>query len=99
MKYLTQKDKQNRLIAFQIENNRLILKSIIKNRKIVSSVRWNAIFKLDNLSKNGSKNKYNKRCILTNRKKGIISKFRLSRLAFLKLSRLGQISGIKKSVW
>jgi small subunit ribosomal protein S14 len=99
MKNLNQKDKQNRKLAFQFENTRLIFKSIIKNKKILSTVRWNAILKLENLPKNSSKSKFNTRCILTNRKKGIVSKFRLSRLAFLKFSSLGQITGIKKSVW
>jgi small subunit ribosomal protein S14 len=99
MKNITQRDKQNRKLAFQFENTRLILKSIIKNKKILSTIRWNAIFKLENLPKNSSKSKYNTRCIITNRKKGMVSKFRLSRLSFLKLSRLGQITGIKKSVW
>jgi len=99
MKLLAQKDKQIRSSVFKFETAQFILKSIIKNKKIKSSIRWNAIIKLDSLPKNSSKNKVNKRCILTNRKKGIISKFRLSRLAFLRLSRSGQISGIKKAVW
>lgn len=99
MKNIIQRNKQNRKLAFQFENIRLILKSIIKNKFFFSTIRWNAILKLENLPKNSSKSKFNKRCILTNRKKGMVSKFKLSRLAFLKMSRLGQISGIKKSVW
>jgi len=98
MKYIKQKDKQKRLIAFQFENIRFIFKSIIKNKKLISSIKWNASIKLDNFLKNSSKNKFNNRCILTNRRKGILSKFRLSRITFLNLSRFGQISGLKKSV-
>jgi small subunit ribosomal protein S14 len=99
MKNLIQKDKKKRKMAFTFENNRFILKSIIKNKKIALSIKYNAILKLDALSKNSSKNKFNNYCILTYRKKGILSKFKMSRLAFLKFSRMGQISGIKKSVW
>jgi len=87
MKHIVQKDKKNRILAFQTENIRFILNSIIKNKKILVSIRWNAILKLDNIIKNSSKNRYNKRCILTNRRKGIVGKFKISRLAFLKLSR------------
>ena len=46
MKNITQRDKQNRKLAFQFENTRLILKSSIKNKKKLSIIRWNAIFKL-----------------------------------------------------
>jgi small subunit ribosomal protein S14 len=99
MKNLVQRDKKKRNMAFKFENNRFVLKSIIKNKKLLISIKYNAILKLNVLSQNSSKNKFNNYCILTYRKKGILSKFRLSRLSFLNLSRMGQISGIKKSVW
>lgn len=99
MKNLIQKDKIKRKLAFKFENNKFILKSIIKNKKIALSIKYNVILKLNILFKNISKNKFNNYCIFTYRKKGILSKFRMSRLAFLKFSRMGQISGVKKSVW
>jgi ribosomal protein S14 len=97
MKNLVQKDKKKRKMAFLFENNRFVLKSIIKKKKIFISVRYNAILKLNILSQNSSKNKFNNYCIITYRKKGILSKFRMSRLSFLNYSRMGQIYGIKKN--
>jgi len=55
MKLLAQKDKQIRSSVFKFETAQFILKSIIKNKKIKSSIRWNAIIKLDSLPKNSSK--------------------------------------------
>jgi len=56
------------------------------------------MLKLSSLSKN--KNRYVNRCILTSRKakfNRFLKKF--SRLSFLKLARLGVVSGLKKSSW
>jgi ribosomal protein S14 len=99
MKSLIQKDKRKRKMSFLSESSRFILKSIIKNKKIVFSMKCNAILMLDVLSKNSFKNKFNNYCIFTFRKKGILSKFKMSRLTFLKFSRMGYISGVKKAVW
>jgi small subunit ribosomal protein S14 len=65
---------------------------------LYTTIRWNTILRLSNLPKNSSKIISSNRCIITGRKHGINKKFRLSRIALLKLSRSGQISGIKKSV-
>lgn len=99
MKKLNQKDKKNRELFLKSENIRFILKNIIKNKELHSTIKWNAINKLDNLLKNSSKIKISNRCILTGRKKSIIKKFKFSRISFLKYARIGKISGIKKSTF
>jgi ribosomal protein S14 len=99
MKSLIQNDKIKRKKFFLFEVNRFILKAIIKNKILLYSIRFNVILKLDSLSKYSPRNKINNYCIYTFRKKSILSKFRMSRLIFLNLSRFGLIAGIKKSVW
>ena len=47
----------------------------------------------------GSVCKINNFCIFTNRTRGILSKFRLSRLTFRKLVHSGLVAGFSKSSW
>ena len=96
MKYLIKKDKKKRFFFYKKELYVFILKNIIRNICIFSSVRWNTGFKLFCINKKESKTQYNNRCVFTGRQKGILTKFKISRLTFLKLSRLGNLSGVKK---
>ena len=100
MKKQIQKDKKIRKLFNQQELNHLILKGIIKNENLSLIVKWNAISKLSNFSRNQNKTRFVNRCILTNRKakfNRIFKKF--SRLSFLCLARSGVIPGLKKSSW
>jgi ribosomal protein S14 len=99
MKSLIQNDKIKRKKLLLFEANRFILKAILKNKILLLSIKFNIMLKLVCVSKCSSRNKINNYCIYTFRKKSILSKFRMSRLIFLNLSRFGQIAGIKKSVW
>ena len=99
MKNLIQRDKKIRNLVLKHENIKCILKNIIKNKDFYTTLKWNAIFKLSNLSKNSSKIRISNRCIITGRKKSIIKKFKFSRISFLKYSRLGNLYGLKKSTF
>jgi ribosomal protein S14 len=99
MKSTIYKDKIKRKNFSLFELERFVLKSIIKNKNIFSSLIYYSILKLDSVFKYASKNKINNYCIYTFRKKSILSKFKMSRITFLNLSRFGYISGIKKSIW
>jgi small subunit ribosomal protein S14 len=99
MKNLVQKDKQFRSIVKKFERKRLILKSIIKNTYLTDLVKWNAILKLTQLPSNSSKVYITNRCIFTGRRKYINKFYRFSRIEFLKLTRSGNISNLRKSTW
>jgi len=99
MKSIIQKDKTKRKKFLSFEVNRFVLKSIIKNKNILFSIKCNIILKLDELCKQYTKTKINNYCIYTFRKKSILSKFKMSRMIFLNLSRFGLIPGVQKSVW
>ena len=99
MQGILQRDKKKRNYSYKSENNLLIIKNISKNTLLKSSVRLNTSLLIFNLSKNSFKNRLVNRCIFTHRKSKIHPRFRFSRLFFLKVSRFGLISGLKKSSW
>jgi len=100
MKKKLQKDQKIRLLFKKQELRHHVLKSIIKNENLTFLLRWNAVLKLSNFSKNSSKIRMVNRCILTGRKSKFIQIYKkFSRLSFLKLSRQGILSGFYKSSW
>lgn len=98
MKNQIQKDKFKRNLNLKFENKRVILKSIAKNNNICKTIRWNSELKLTEINSNSHKNRSVNRCIVTGRKGKFNKFFRFSRLSFLKFTRKGLISGLKKSV-
>ena len=99
MKKLFAKDQKNRQIVKQTELNHFILKQISINSNFLKTIRWNALYKLSNLSKNGSKTIITNRCVKTINKKTFHKFTNFSRTVFLKLIKSGHISGIRKSSW
>jgi small subunit ribosomal protein S14 len=93
-----QKDKFKRNLNLKFENKRIILKSIIKNNNICKTIRWNSELKLTEINSNSHKNRLVNRCMLTGRKGKFNKLFRFSRLSFLKFTRKGFVSGLKKSI-
>ncbi len=99
MKKLFAKDKENRKLAKQLELKHFVLKQISVNSNFLKTTRWKALYKLSNLSKQGSKTILSNRCVKTVNKKTFHKFTNFSRTVFLKLVKSGQISGIRKSSW
>nr|YP_009485538.1 ribosomal protein S14 [Nitzschia alba]AVR57602.1 ribosomal protein S14 [Nitzschia alba] len=99
MKKLFTKDKENRKTVKQLELQHFILKQISMNSNFLKTVRWNAIYKLSDFNKQGSKTVLSNRCVKTINKKTFHKFTNFSRTVFLKLVKSGQISGIRKSSW
>ena len=99
MKKLFAKDRRNRKIVKQLELKHFILKQISTNSNFLKTARWNALHKLSNISKNGSKTVISNRCVQTINKKTFSKFSNFSRTVYLKLVKSGYISGIRKSSW
>ena len=99
MKKLFAKDRKNRKIIKQSELKHFILKQISTNSNFLKTVRWNALYKLSNISKNSSKTIITNRCIQTINRKTFHKFSNFSRTVYLKLVKSGYISGIRKSSW
>jgi small subunit ribosomal protein S14 len=99
MKKILSKDKKNRKILKQLELNHFILKQISSNKNFFKATRWNALYQLSSLPKESSKTILSNRCIKTVNKKTFNKITSFSRMVFLKLAKMGQISGMRKSTW
>jgi ribosomal protein S14 len=99
MKKIFAKDKKNRKTVRQLELEHFILKQISTNLNFLKTVRWNALYKLSNLSKKSSKTVLSNRCVKTINKKTFHKFTNFSRTVFLKLVKSGYISGLRKSSW
>lgn len=99
MKKLFVKDRENRKTLKQLELERFILKQISTNSNYLKTIRWNALYKLSNMSKKSSKTLLSNRCVQTINKKTFSKLTRFSRTVFLKLVQSGHISGMRKSSW
>lgn len=99
MKKLFAKDRENRKTLKQLELERFVLKQISTNSNFLKTIRWNALYKLSNMSKKSSKTLLSNRCVQTINKKTFNKLTSFSRTVFLKLVKSGYISGMRKSSW
>ncbi len=75
------------------------LKKIIKNQNSSSEDKAKAVAKLDKLPKSSSRIRIRNRCFKTGRPRGIIRRFKLSRLSFREMALNGEIPGVTKASW
>ena len=99
MKKLFAKDRENRKTIKQFELEHFVLKQISTNSNFLRTVRWNALYKLSNISKKSSKTLISNRCVQTINKRTFNKFTSFSRTVFLKLVKSGYISGMRKSSW
>ena len=75
------------------------LKVIINNPNTPIEERDIAVSKLDKLPKSSSRIRLRNRCFITGRPRGIIRRFKLSRLSFREMALNGEIPGVTKASW
>ena len=75
------------------------LKNIIKNPSSSFEDKEAAVAKLDKLPKSSSRIRVRNRCFKTGRPRGVISRFKLSRLSFREMALNGEIPGVTKASW
>ena len=75
------------------------LKAIIINPNTAIEDRDDAVRKLDSFPKSSSAIRLRNRCFITGRPRGIIRRFKLSRLSFREMALNGEIPGVTKASW
>ena len=75
------------------------LKSIISNINTSIEEREMAVMKLDKLPRSSSRIRIRNRCFITGRPRGVLRRFKLSRLSFREMALNGEIPGVTKASW
>jgi ribosomal protein S14 len=92
-------DKRKRQLYKKYELKRLICKTFLLNKNLPDELRKKRLQELSNLSRNSSITRIRNHCILTGRTKGILRKFKLSRISFRELASEGSLMGVFKCSW
>ncbi|SDZ59616.1 small subunit ribosomal protein S14 [Evansella caseinilytica] len=84
------------MVAKEKKRQALVARYADKRRELKEAGNDAALRKLP---RDSSPTRLTRRCALTGRPRGVIRKFKLSRIAFRELAHKGQIPGVKKSSW
>ena len=95
-KSLLVRDKKRRLLFKKYEIRRIILKSLLRNNLLNFNEKNCINFLLNKYPRNSLRIRIRNRCILTGRGRGVIRKFRLSRIMLKNYSLFGLIPGMVK---
>ena len=86
-------------LVYKYAKKRSELKSIISSPSSSYEEKEAAVVKLDKMPRKSSSIRLRNRCFITGRPRGIISKFKLSRLCFREMALRGEIPGVTKASW
>ena len=75
------------------------LKDVIKNPNSTFEEKQLAVSRLDKLPKSSSRIRIRNRCFKPGRPRGVIRRFKLSRLSFREMALKGEIPGVTKASW
>ena len=95
MKYLVTKDKIKRNLFFKKEILFNCFKLINKNLKISKSIRLKTDYLFFGINTKKFRTRIVNRCVISGRQKGIITKFKLSRIIFANFINSGKFCDIK----
>ena len=96
---MIEREKKRSKLVKQYAAKRAALKATIKDLNIPAEERFQAVLKLAELPRNGSKTRQRNRCALTGRPRSYYRKFNLSRIALRDLASRGELPGVTKSSW
>ena len=94
-----ERNKKRERMAKAQAPKRARLKAIAKDKDASDEERFDAVLKLAEMPRNGSKVRVRLLCELTGRPRGNYRKFKLCRIKLRELASLGQIPGMVKSSW
>jgi ribosomal protein S14 len=101
MKFLKLKDLKNRQNFFKKEKKNILIKFLLTNLKNKYCLPVAGVFNNYSFFSKflGGRTKIVRRCIITNRSRGVSRKHGASRFILRNLMQFGIIPGFKKSVW
>ncbi len=96
--WIAKQKKRERLVQLKWDK-RQSLKKVILDMNKSDEERNAAKIALNKLPKNSSPVRLRSRCQLTGRSRGVLKKFKLSRLCFREMALSGLIPGVVKASW
>lgn len=96
--WIAKQKRRERLVKLKADK-RKELKEIIRDLNKSEEEKLAAQKTLNKMSRNSSAVRLRNRCQLTGRSRGFLRKFKLSRLCFREMARMGMIPGVVKSSW
>jgi len=93
------RDRNLRLFAKHNEIKTKIVRSLFEEIPLSKKLRHKVFLQLTNKKKWGSFNRVRRRCLVTQRNRGVIRLTKTSRLVFRKLATQGYLPGVHLSTW
>lgn len=98
-KSVTERQKKREILVERNWEKRQALKKIAADLSISEEERQEARTKLNKMPRDTSVIRLRSRCQFTGRSRGVLKKFKASRLCFREMSHQGLIPGITKASW
>ncbi len=98
-KSVVNRQKKREVIVKRHWEKRTSLKERAQNMSLSEEERHDARTALNKLPRDGSPVRLRNRCELTGRPRGVLRKFKVSRLCFRELALMGAVPGVTKSSW
>lgn len=96
--WISKQKRRERLVQLKWDK-RQNLKKVILDMNKSEEDRLAAKMQLNKMPKNSSPVRLRSRCQLTGRSRGVLKKFKLSRLCFREMANNGLIPGVVKASW
>lgn len=94
-----EKEKRREKLVNRAWEKRQALKQASKNLRLTEEERAEARTALNKMKRDTSPCRLRNRCQLTGRSRGVLRKFKMSRLCFRELASMGMIPGVTKASW
>ena len=98
-KSMIEREKKRALILERFRAKRLELKKIMLSKDVSDEERWGAQLKMQNLPRNSSATRKQRRCGITGRPHGVYRKFGLCRNKLREAAMRGDVPGLVKASW
>lgn len=95
---IAKQERRERLVKNKWDKRQHLKKITVDITKSIDE-RLAAVDALNKLPKNSSKIRLRNRCQFTGRSRGVLSKFKMSRICFREMANQGLIPGVFKASW
>ncbi|KAH0618243.1 hypothetical protein JD844_017258 [Phrynosoma platyrhinos] len=93
------RDVKRRKMAFEYADQRLRLNALRKNKILPKELQEVADKEIAALPRDSCPVRIRNRCVLTSRPRGVVWRWRLSRIVFRHLADHAQLSGVQRAMW